>query len=100
MTTLPVELLPAYKRPIDPKSVDDRMSEQLAFENAGRTAPGTLDFSDSKSKEKKSLFKRAATIAALGATVAGFMLAIERAYDYEQHVHQPSAPADLNSGKH
>lgn len=102
----PQELLSPLDRPTDPKSVDARMAGQIAFESMGRTAPKEFDLPDTDSERKKRiqvraehLAKRAATIVALGAVVGGFMLAVGRAYDYEQHVHQPPVATDTNSAK-
>lgn len=103
----PQELLDPLARPIDPESVDARMAAQVAFESMGRTAPKDLNLPGKESEatlstgkpKKERLFRRAATAAALGVVVVGFVLEVGRAYDYEQHVHQPSVATDASSAK-
>ncbi len=102
----PQELLDPLERPIDTDSVDARMAAQVAFESLGRTAPKKFSLPGTDSERGKRirlsmehLTRRAATIAALRAVVGGSMLAIDRAYNYEQHVHQPSVASDTNGAK-
>lgn len=103
MNKLPQELTPAYERPMDAESVDARMAAQLAFEDKARRGPRELDLSfvkpesEHRPDKERGVFKRALAVAALGATAVGFMLAVERSYDYEKSIHQPPVPVEVGS---
>lgn len=94
MVNIPIELKPAYERPVDRASIDERMADQLAFENGSRTIPVSgsgLEASDqSKPNAKGDKLKKAA---ALGAMVIAGVASVHvtgRAIDHEIDIRQPA----------
>ena len=102
---MPTDLQPAYERPLDPASVDERMRAQLEFESSG-VSPRNLDLgadsvtpSDRKPNKKRGIGRNLAvgTVALTGAV--GALIAIERAYDQQQTFYKPVNP-ELTKGMH
>lgn len=102
---LPLELKPAYERPLDRASIDARMDEQVAWEDIGRTAPRD-SLADLDPKQRRNLGERARRALALGSLMAigagATVYMLDRAASQNRYEHYKLDPPTLvgDSAKH
>lgn len=92
-TALPVELMPAYERPVDKDSIDARMKAQLAFEDAHPQRSNRERRRGDGNFIRKSL--------AIGASVLALMGIVEltgRAIDQNENQYNHNIPTATHSG--
>lgn len=93
ITQKPSELLPAYERPVDLASIDQRMEDQLKWEAGSRSAPRDFsaeEQSDQSSSNKSRIGKKARTLGAVGLSAAVMIPIAGRAIDHEMDTGTPT----------